>query len=183
MKHMDSIYEYPFDAQIFADGGGEGEVGDAGGADGADAGRTFTQAELNTIIQKRIAQVEGKYSDYNDLKDKALKYDAAEEAAKTDLQKAQDQAKSYKQKYEELVAQNAVRDIRVKVSTEMGVPVDLLTASTEEDCKKQAASILAFAGKNPSDGYPSIKDGGESRPAGASTPEAIFDRFMRTHFK
>ena len=58
MKHMDSIYEYPFDAQLFADGEGEGEAGEAGETDGTDAGKTFTQAELNAIIQKRIAQVE-----------------------------------------------------------------------------------------------------------------------------
>lgn len=182
MQYMDLDYKLKLNLQLFADGESEDNAGTEGGPDGSDAGRTFTQAELNAIIQKRLAQVEGKYADYNDLKDKAAKYDAAEEAAKSDLQKAQDQAQSYKQKYEDLIAQNKVRDIRVRVSSETGVPVDLITATTEEECKKQAAAILAFAGRDAGGRYPDIRDGGESTPVGANTPQAIFDRFMKTHF-
>lgn len=183
MKYMNMLENYRFNLQLFADGDdGGGGAESAEGTEGADAGRMFTQAELNTIVQRRIAQVEGKYADYDSLKEKASKFDEAEEANKTELQKAQDSRDSYKKKYEDLVAANAVRDIRMKISTETGVPIDLITASTEDECRKQATAILTFAGKDPNSKYPSIKDGGESRPAGANSPEAIFDQFMKTHF-
>ena len=45
--------------------------------------QTFTQEDVNRIVAKRVA----KYSDYEDLKEKAAKFDAAEEANKSDLQK------------------------------------------------------------------------------------------------
>ena len=51
--------------------------------------RTFTQAEMNAIIQDRLTRERGKYADYEALKAKAAKFDAAEETGKTDLQKAQ----------------------------------------------------------------------------------------------
>lgn len=49
----------------------------AGGADGAGAGggeqqgKTFTQAELDQILQDRVARERAKYADYEDLKAKA----------------------------------------------------------------------------------------------------------------
>lgn len=51
--------------------------------------RTFTQAEMNAIIQDRLTRERGKYADYETLKVKAAKFDEAEEVGKTDLQKAQ----------------------------------------------------------------------------------------------
>ena len=49
--------------------------------------RTFTQSELNAILGGRFAQERKKYADYEELKGKAQKYDAAEEASKSELQK------------------------------------------------------------------------------------------------
>ena len=37
--------------------------------------KTFTQAELNAIIQKRIGEVSAKYGNYEELKEKASKFD------------------------------------------------------------------------------------------------------------
>lgn len=54
--------------------------------------RTFTQAEMNAIIQERVARERGKYADYDDLKAKAAQYDEAQEASKSDLQKAVERA-------------------------------------------------------------------------------------------
>ncbi|MFR8900877.1 hypothetical protein [Hominenteromicrobium sp.] len=51
--------------------------------------RTFTQAEMNAIIQDRLTRERGKYADYETLKVKAAKFNEAEEAGKTELQKAQ----------------------------------------------------------------------------------------------
>ena len=52
------------------------------------AERTFTQAEMNAIISDRLSRERSKYADYDDLKAKAQQFDAAQEAGKTELQKA-----------------------------------------------------------------------------------------------
>ncbi len=54
--------------------------------------RTFTQDELNAIVQTRLADERKKYADYDSLKEKAGKYDAQEEANKSELQKANEKA-------------------------------------------------------------------------------------------
>lgn len=47
------------------DGGAEGN------ADGGDSARTFTQAELNDIVGRRVAAERNKFGDYDALKAKA----------------------------------------------------------------------------------------------------------------
>ena len=54
--------------------------------------RTFTQEEVNAIVGKRLAEEKGKYADYDVLKAKADKFDEAEEASKSELQKATERA-------------------------------------------------------------------------------------------
>ena len=54
--------------------------------------RTFTQEEVNAIVGKRLAEEKGKYSDYEEIKAKAAKFDEAEEANKSELQKAMERA-------------------------------------------------------------------------------------------
>lgn len=76
------------------DGDGSGDGGDGGqGGSGAAADRTFTQAELDRIVQERVARVKAQPpADYEDLKAKAAKLDQIEEANKTELEKAQARA-------------------------------------------------------------------------------------------
>lgn len=52
--------------------------------------KTFTQEEVNSIIGERLARQAEKYSDYDELKNKAAEYDKAQEASKTELQKTQE---------------------------------------------------------------------------------------------
>lgn len=49
-----------------------------------------TQAELDEIIEARLAAERARYADYDDLKAKAARLDEAEQAGKTELQKAQE---------------------------------------------------------------------------------------------
>lgn len=68
-----------------------------------------------------------------------------------------------------------IRGIREKVSKELNVPADLLTAETEEDCTAQANAILSFA--RPA-GYPQVRDGGEvSKTGNLSTRQQFADWF------
>lgn len=59
----------------------------------APADRTFTQAELDRIVQDRVARAKKDApADYDDLKAKAARLDEIEEANKTEIQKATDRA-------------------------------------------------------------------------------------------
>lgn len=49
--------------------------------------KTFTQAEMDSIIEGRLARERQKYADYDDLKEKASKYDEYQAQNKTELQK------------------------------------------------------------------------------------------------
>ena len=136
--------------------------------------KTFTQAELNAIVADRLSRERGKYADYEELKSKAAQFDAAQEAGKTELQKAQELATQYKAQLDELTKATAARDARDKVAAETGVPASLLTGETEEACKVQAEAILKFKGT--ATPYPDTHDGGEHHaPVGGSTRDQFKD--------
>ena len=64
------------------------------------------------------------------------------------LTAAQEKAAELQAKLDAIEKDASVRALRAKVSKETKVPAELLTGETEDDCKKQADAILAFA--NPS---------------------------------
>ena len=78
--------------------------------------RTFTQAEMNAIISDRLTRERSKYADYDDLKAKAAQFDAAQEAGKTELQKANEKAAKLQQQLDALNSANTLREVRAKVS-------------------------------------------------------------------
>lgn len=121
--------------------------------------QTFTQDELNKIVGERLAREREKFADYDVLKAKADKYDEATEAAKSELQKAQERASSLEAELTGLKKANEIREARENVARESGVPANLLTGNTEEECKAQAEAIKAYARP---EGYPKVKDGGEA---------------------
>lgn len=121
--------------------------------------RTFTQDEVNAIVKGRLEKESAKYADYEELQKKASELDEIKEANKSELQKATEKAEDLEKQLEEMRKEKELRDIREKVSTETGVPADLLTCYSEEECLAQANKLLAF--KNERTGYPVIKDGGE----------------------
>jgi vacuolar-type H+-ATPase subunit I/STV1 len=138
--------------------------------------KTFTQAELDRIINERLQRDRAKYADYEALKEKAGKFDQLEENQKSELQKATDRAASLQAELDKLKKANEVRVIREKVAAAKKVPVGLLTGDSEEACTQQADAILAFAGQSGQTGYPGIRDAGETRVTGKkSTAEQFAD--------
>ncbi len=143
-------------------------------APAAEAGgeRTFTQSEMNAILADRLARERGKYADYDALKAKAEQFDRAEEAGKTELQKANERAAALKQQLDSLNRENTLRTLRADVSQKTGVPADLLTADTGEECARQAEAILSFAKSLA--GYPAVRDGGALAQNPAGSPAEQF---------
>ena len=125
--------------------------------------RTFTQAELNAIVQKRVGELTAKYENYEELKEKAAKFDEAEEASKTELQKVTEKANSLQKELDSIKSAEAARLIRDEVAKETGVPAHLLTGGTKEECEAQAKDIMAFAKPGM---LPTVPDSGEVRNTG-----------------
>ena len=111
-----------------------------------DKGKTFTQDDVNAAVEARLSRERAKYADYEALKEKAAKYDKAEEAAKSELQKAQDLAADYKAKLDAREKELNATKARDKVSAETGVPAALLTGESEESCRAQAEALLKWRG-------------------------------------
>ena len=105
--------------------------------------KTFTQDELNAIVGERLKRESAKYADYEDLKAKAQKFDEYTESQKTELEKANEKTASLEAELTSLKKANEVREMREKVAKEKGVPVDLLTGDTEEECAAFADKLKA----------------------------------------
>lgn len=90
-----------------------------------------------------------------------------------ELKKEKDLADGLQKQVDDLKAASTLRDLKDKVAKESGVPANLLTGSTEEEFKAQADAIKAYAGQQ--NGYPTVKDGGETTPP--APKESTRDQF------
>lgn len=120
--------------------------------------KTFTQAELDQIVQDRLKRERDKYGDYDVLKEKASRLDQIEEDAKSELQKATERAEKLQAELSAMKHADEIRTIRDRVAQTTGVPAGLLSGETEDACTEQANAILSFKSANP---YPAVRDGGE----------------------
>ena len=93
--------------------------------------KTFTQAEMDSIIEGRLAREREKYADYDSLKEKAGKYDEYQEQSKTELQKEREKSGALQAKLAALEKADTVRQVREKISKENNIPAELLTGEDE----------------------------------------------------
>lgn len=142
--------------------------------------KTFTQDELNAIVNDRLGREKAKYSDYEAMKEKAAKYDELEEAKKSELQKANETVTALKDELNAIKKQNEIRDIRTEVAKNMNIPAELLTADTKEACEAQAQAIQAFASTQA--GYPQLKDGGEVQKLSDGSTRQQFADWLNSNF-
>ena len=155
-----------------------------------EANKTFTQAEVDLIVKERLGRERAKYEGFEEYKEKAAQLDKIEEANKTELQKAQEEAEALQKaqdkaaelekKLSDLENANNLRAMREKVASEKGVPIDLLTGETEEACNTQADGILKFASAQ---GYPVVRDNGEPSKMSKPSTREQFKEFMDASFK
>lgn len=147
-------------------------------ADGSGGGepRTFTQEQVDKMIQARVARVKSTPpADYEELKAKAAKLDELEEANKTELEKAQgsadkwrSKADEWKAKYEALEAeQQRAREI-AQMAAQYDVDADMLSrmAGDVEDNAKYLASVEAARPK-----FGAVHDDGEQGSTGRTLEE------------
>lgn len=139
--------------------------------------KLFTQEQVDGFFNKRYSKMMSELEEY---KAKAEKFDQLEEANKSELQKATEKAQALEAELNSLKQAESVRAIKSAVAEETGVPVGLLTGTTEEECKAQAAAILNFAKPQ---SYPTLKDGGEVHNVGKPTTKQQFAEWAQNAFK
>lgn len=83
--------------------------------------KTFTQAEMDSIIEGRLARERQKYADYEDLREKASKYDEYQAQNKTELQKEKEKSDALQAKLSALEKKDTVRQVREKTAKDTGV--------------------------------------------------------------
>lgn len=144
---------------------------------GAPAERTFTQAELDAIVGDRLKRERAKYADYEDVKAKAQQFDAAQEAAKTDLEKAveerdrlKEQLKEQQEQLEQWKAERDRAEQVAKAAAEHGVDPALL-ARMAGDVDENAAFLKQQLAAQPR--YPTLNDTGEPKPQTASKADIM----------
>lgn len=107
-------------------------------------GRTFTQDEVNAIAATERRKAEERFAGYEDLKAKAEQFDAAQDAAKTDLQRATERAETAEKRAHALLVE--------AVAASKGVPASHIVGDTREALEASADQLLAWRGTAGGDG-------------------------------
>lgn len=104
--------------------------------------KTLTQADIDKIVQERVARERAKYADYDDLKAKAEKLAEFEEAQKSEADKLKDRIAE--------LEPTAKEASRLRVALEKGLTVaqaKRLVGETEEDLAADADQLLEDLGE------------------------------------
>lgn len=139
----------------------------------AEGGKTFTQDEVNNLIAREKGVFQQKYADYDDLREKASRFDELEEAGRTDLERATTERDQLKTE----LTTSQVENLRLRVALEKKLPVELidrLKGSSEEEFKADADALLQLV--KPAEEKPPSFDGG----ARSSAPASDMNTFIRS---
>jgi hypothetical protein len=140
--------------------------------------KTFTQEQVDKIVQERLKRAKSeKPADYDELKAKAAKLDEIEDAQKTELEriteqatKAQETAKDWQAKFEQLQAQRQHElDVR-NAATTYGVDADVLMRMGG-DVEENAKFLQGKEAARPKFG--DMHDGGEQTAPTESLEERL----------
>lgn len=145
----------------------------------------FTQADVDRIVQSRVA----KYGDYDDIKTKLT---AIEERDKSEIQKAVDARDKAAAE-----AAAAARELSIyRAAAKHGVPaeyVDLIDGADDAAIDEKAARVAALANANagtgeatlaaPTSGYRLADPGQSQATQGVADEEAVKEAFARQLFQ
>lgn len=107
-----------------------------------------SQADLDRIIEQRLARERQRYADYDSLKEKAGKYEQLEDEKKTEAQRLAEDRDGHKSRAEKAEAEL----MRLQVGLDKGLTpaqAKRLTGSTKEELEADADELIAtFGGSN-----------------------------------
>lgn len=114
-----------------------------GGGSGEGDPKTFTQEQVDAIVESRLAKERGKYKDYEELKAKALKFDEAENAGKSEVEKLREENTALQKRIDDAAAEKQHAEWVEEVSKSKNVPAGLLRGSTREELEAHADLLSA----------------------------------------
>lgn len=97
-----------------------------------------SQNDLDQIINRAVGRVHAKYSDYEDIKAKAEKFDQAEEKDKTELQRAREASEAAVKRADEADA----KALKAEIAAAKKVPAHRITGATKEELESDADRYL-----------------------------------------
>lgn len=126
--------------------------------DDKNAGKTFTQADLDKAIKDRLDRERKKYADYEDIKAKATELDKLRDGQKTEIEKAQEALAAANKKAAEAEAKvkaSEIKALKISMLTKAGLAAELadrVRGETEEDIKTDIDALKKFIKPNTSNG-------------------------------
>lgn len=149
--------------------------GTGGGNDGGQQFQAITSQEaLDRIIGERVARERGKYADYDDLKAKAAKFDEAEAANQTELQKITARAEAAEQKVAKHEAEKQVATWAAEITKGSTIPAAALRGSTKEELTEHFEVLKSIApAPQQKRGTPPGKAAGDDGKSGSRAVEAL----------
>lgn len=102
---------------------------------------SFSQSEVDKIVSERLQRERAKFEGYDEYKTRAEQ--AVELSKRIEVLE-----KELSEASEKLTA-SELKALRVSISAETSIPVSALTASTEEELRKQAEDLQAWRGETP----------------------------------
>ena len=166
MKHIRTIV-----AEGETGGDSENTAEQAGESPKDEPQRTFTQDEVNELVERRLARERAKQGDIAELRRKAKLYDEAEEASKTEAQKLTEQNQKQAARIAQLEHGKLVSDACMA----HGIPAeyaDLVTGADEEAAK--VARLIGGAAKHATE-TPAVTVPSEGTRPAASGSKTIYE--------
>lgn len=143
-----------FPARIrLIDGGGD----EGGSGEGTEPEpKSFTQEQVDQIVEKRLAKERSKYKDYDELKTKAMKLDEMENAGKSELDKLKESNAALRKQIDDAAAEKQHAEWVSEVAKDKDVPAELLRGSTRDELEAHAE--LLHKALNPSSKAPQVRN-------------------------
>lgn len=167
------------------DQGGQGTQGaqgdtDTGADSGQDTGKTYTQAELERLVEQRLIRERKKYTGFTDLQKKAAEYDKLQEKNKTEQERLNDQLAAAQVELQTY----RVEKVRRAAADAAGDPTlwEFITETDSDKAEEQAKRLAARFGTPPQDGNngqpprrANLQQGTRAQPP----PEMTRDQLLR----
>lgn len=122
-----------------------------------------SQEQLNALLGDRLARERAKFADYDELKAKAEKFDEAEKANLSELEKATEANAQLKQELEAF----KLKDLRSQVAASKGLSLEAaahLVGSTQEELEASADSLVKLIGPKRRGGNDPVPSQGTGDP-------------------
>lgn len=108
------------------------------------AEKTFTAAEIDRIVERRLDRERAKYADYEQLKAEAAELADLRDASQAEIQAAIERAEAAEQR----IAAAEFNAIRARIAAEKGVPQSSLVGDNEEELIASADELIAWRDQN-----------------------------------